>query len=72
MEIYGLITMQISEFIVFVSHAKLIVKLFFNTHIFFMIVLYENTQTNGSLLLQAIILGYEQRPMKLIIETHAK
>ena len=37
-----------------------------------MIVLYENTQTNGSLLLQAIILGYEQRPMKLIIETHAK
>jgi hypothetical protein len=43
MEIYGLITMHISEFILFVSYAKLMVKLFFNTYIFLMIVLYENT-----------------------------
>jgi hypothetical protein len=72
MKIYGLITMHISEFILFVSYAKLMVKLFFNTYIFLMIVLYENTHTNSSFLLQAMILGHEQRPMKLIIETHAK
>ena len=71
MKIYGLITMHISEFILFVSYAKLMVKLFFNTYIFLMIVLYENTHTNSSFLLQAMILGHEQRPIKLIIETHA-
>lgn len=56
MKIYGLITMHISEFILFVLHAKLIVKLFFITYIFFF--LYKNTQTNNSFFLQAMILGH--------------
>jgi hypothetical protein len=56
----------------FVSHAKQMVRFFFNYILFFICYFLQIYLTNNNFLLLAMVLGHKSNPMEVFMETHVR
>jgi hypothetical protein len=69
---FTIVNMHTDNFVSFVSHAKQMVRFFFNYIYFFICYFLQIYLTNNNFLLLAMVLGHKSNLMEVFMETHVR